>query len=34
MRNGNNFGRFSQYGSVGPRTIGAFESKIQAAPAC
>ena len=34
MRNGNNFGQESQYGSVGPRTIGAFESKIKAAPAC
>ncbi len=34
MRNGNNFGRDSQYGAVGPRTIGAFESKVRSIPAC
>lgn len=34
MRNGNTFGRDSQYGRVGPHTIGAFISAIRPMPSC
>ena len=34
MRNGNTFGRESQYGQVAPRTLGAFVSKIRSVPGC
>ncbi|MGN6377852.1 MAG: hypothetical protein ACTHNU_02775, partial [Gaiellales bacterium] len=34
VRNGNTFGRFSQYGAVGPGSLGAFESPIRRTPAC
>ena len=34
MRNGNTFGRGSQYGQVAPRTLGAFVSRIRSVPAC
>jgi hypothetical protein len=34
MRNGNTFGRESQYGQVAPRTLGAFVSRIRSVPSC
>ena len=34
MRNGNTFGAEQQYGHVGPRTLGAFVSRIKPTPAC
>jgi hypothetical protein len=34
MRNGNTFGGARQYGHVGPRTLGAFVSRITPTPAC
>ena len=34
MKNGNSFGGTAQYGSVGPKTLGAFASAIRANPNC
>jgi hypothetical protein len=34
MKNGNTFGGFTQYGSVGPTTMGAFASAIRSNPNC
>ncbi len=34
MRNGNTFGGNRQWGRVGPRTLGAFTSKIRSTPTC
>jgi hypothetical protein len=34
MRNGNTFGGDRQWGRVGPRTMGAFTSRIRPTPAC
>ena len=34
MRNGNTFGRDRQWGRVGPRTLGAFTSRIRSTPGC
>ncbi|HET9895855.1 MAG TPA: hypothetical protein VFQ44_13085 [Streptosporangiaceae bacterium] len=34
MTNGNMFGKDGQYGKVGPATIGAFQSAVQANPVC
>ena len=34
MRNGNTFGGDTQYGSVGPGTLGAFASAVRPNPNC
>jgi hypothetical protein len=34
MRNGTNFGRAAQYGSVGLGTVGAFGGPIRLNPQC
>jgi hypothetical protein len=34
MRNGNTFGTNRQWGRVGPRTQGAFASRIRRTPGC
>ena len=34
MRNGNTFGGDRQWGRVGPRTLGAFTSRIRSTPGC